>query len=606
MKSEHSDSPSVKYQASSIEQMLSTLSANLLSQRNAQGIWEGHLSSSALSTATALFALAQIGRQKYATLIDRGLRWLGQHQNADGGWGDTVDSPSNLSTSLLCYAALTVGAAERDTEQRCETYLKQKAGSLAATDLVKAVDSAYGKDKTFSVPILTMCALSGRLGPQGWTYVHSLPFELAALPRCLFRWLRLSVVSYALPALIAIGQVKYHHHPPRCPVKNQIRKKTRIGTLNLLTKLQPENGGFLEAAPLTSFVAMSLAACELNTHPVVTRAADFLVHGVREDGSWPIDTNLATWVTTQSIQALAAGGRLREHLDPEAQRTLATWLLETQHRQVHPYTESDPGAWAWSSLAGAVPDADDTAGALIALHNLAPKQQAVQLAAEAGVKWLLGIQNSDGGFPTFCRGWNKLPFDRSCPDITAHAYAALHRWQGQLGGKRGSRISRALKRALVYLEKEQHSDGFWLPLWFGNQQAADQANPVYGTSRVISHLAPTTSASAMLDRASQWLLSIQNVDGGWGGDRDINSSIEETALALEALTAYRSQITPDHERALQWLFDRTELGHSLAPTPLGLYFARLWYYETMYPLVFCIGALERLKQRIDQKGQIPS
>ena len=41
--------------------------------------------------------------------------------------------------------------------------------------------------------------------------VPLIPFELAAFPHWLFPRLRLSVVSYALPALIAMGEVKHHH-----------------------------------------------------------------------------------------------------------------------------------------------------------------------------------------------------------------------------------------------------------------------------------------------------------------------------------------------------------------------------------------------------------
>ena len=54
-------------------------------------------------------------------------------------------------------------------------------------------------------------------GLVSWDEVPSLPFELACLPQALFRFLRLPVVSYALPALIAIGQAVYHHRPPRNP-----------------------------------------------------------------------------------------------------------------------------------------------------------------------------------------------------------------------------------------------------------------------------------------------------------------------------------------------------------------------------------------------------
>jgi squalene-hopene/tetraprenyl-beta-curcumene cyclase len=74
--------------------------------------------------------------------------------------------------------------------------------------LAPAVVARYGKDRTFSVPILTLCALAGRLGTgrDAWRHVIPLPFELAACPPGWFAALRLPVVSYALPALIAIGQ----------------------------------------------------------------------------------------------------------------------------------------------------------------------------------------------------------------------------------------------------------------------------------------------------------------------------------------------------------------------------------------------------------------
>ena len=85
-----------------------TLRERLLAARNDQGHWVGHLSSSALSTATAAFALAQVDGARHRTWIERGLHWLCENQNTDGGWGDTIESPSNLSTTLLCYSAMSV------------------------------------------------------------------------------------------------------------------------------------------------------------------------------------------------------------------------------------------------------------------------------------------------------------------------------------------------------------------------------------------------------------------------------------------------------------------------------------------------------------------
>src|SRR5262249_5067882 len=163
----------------------------------------------------------------------------------------------------------------------------------------------YGKDRTFSVPILMTSALAGLVS---WREVPSLPFELACFPQSWFRFLRIPVVSYALPALIAIGQAVYHHRPPRNPATRLVRRKAIGKSSRVLKKIQPASGGFLEATPLTSFVTLALASVGRGDHPVVAKCVEFLAHSVRPDGSWPIDTNLATWVTTLSINALAAAG----------------------------------------------------------------------------------------------------------------------------------------------------------------------------------------------------------------------------------------------------------------------------------------------------------
>ena len=161
------------------------------------------------------------------------------------------------------------------------------------------------------MPILTVLALTGKLGAgtrEGWRLVPQLPFELAAFPHAWFQHLRLPVVSYALPALIAIGQVRHHFSPSRNPVARLLRDRVRGTTHDLLLAMQPDSGGYLEATPLTSFVVMSLAGMRRTDSAVVQAGIRFLTDSMRDDGSWPIDTNLSTWVTTLSIDALGAAG----------------------------------------------------------------------------------------------------------------------------------------------------------------------------------------------------------------------------------------------------------------------------------------------------------
>src|SRR5262245_55984154 len=124
----------------------------LLEERTAEGHWVGELSTSALSTATAISALALVQRNttvhgSIEGLIDRGAAWLAEHQNADGGWGDTVKSHSNISTTMLCRAAFHLtgtGTRHRDILERADVYMRQRFGATRE-EQAEAVRQRYGK-----------------------------------------------------------------------------------------------------------------------------------------------------------------------------------------------------------------------------------------------------------------------------------------------------------------------------------------------------------------------------------------------------------------------------------------------------------------------------
>src|SRR2546425_8778262 len=101
-------------------------------------------------STTAVCALAVVEKHnpsfrtpRSALRIQRGLDWLARHVNADGGWGDTTLSLSNISTTTLCWAAFgTVPGADEEYRHvvlGAESWLIQRAGGIQPGQLVPAV-----------------------------------------------------------------------------------------------------------------------------------------------------------------------------------------------------------------------------------------------------------------------------------------------------------------------------------------------------------------------------------------------------------------------------------------------------------------------------------
>jgi squalene-hopene/tetraprenyl-beta-curcumene cyclase len=76
--------------------------------------------------------------------------------------------------------------------------------------------------------------------------------------------------------------------------------------------------------------------------------------------------------------------------------------------------------------------------------------------------------------------------------------------------------------------------------------------------------------------------------------------MEETALAVEALAKARrhcsveplsDQIRGALERGVNWVVEAVEREEWRSPQPIGFYFAKLWYWERLYPLIFTTAAL---------------
>lgn len=179
--------------------------------------------------------------------------------------------------------------------------------------------------------------------------------------------------------------------------------------------------------------------------------------------------------------------------------------------------------------------------------------------------------------------------------------ACLNAYGGELSPNVFKQYRKAFLRMLNYLQKHQRQDGSWLPLWFGNQHAADHTNPVYGTAKVLTYLndilayewfdsSVEQKLKDLILLGEQFLLHVQNDDGSWGGGEAIPGTIEETALAISALAG--KKYDEACQAAFNWL-DQTYQQNGLKASPIGLYFASLWYDEKLYPITSYLEALSR-------------
>jgi squalene-hopene/tetraprenyl-beta-curcumene cyclase len=328
--------------AQQLERQLEDACRRLRDEMNGNGFWSGKLSSSALAVSVSIVAFQLFDADRYRARINRGLGWLFDTVGNDGGFGDTPGSESNISTSLLCYASISLCSPGGDNKEQIlkgiASYLRGRGIDLQSGNIARSILDFYGKDLTFSVPILSMLAICRVIGEEDVRNIPQLPFELSLLPHSVYRFFNLQVVSYAIPALIAVGIYLFRVKGCRNPLARWIRNRSIKPSLRKLEALMPGSGGFLEAIPLTAFTSMCLISCGYRYTRVVEKGLSFLEGQQRPDGSWPIDTDLSTWVTTLSVKAL--GAKLKDVLNNNEIQNIRKHLLD-----IHSTRIATPSTW---------------------------------------------------------------------------------------------------------------------------------------------------------------------------------------------------------------------------------------------------------------------
>ena len=278
-----------------------------------------------------------------------------------------------------------------------------------------------------------------------------------------------------------------------------------------------------------------------------------------------------------------------------------------------------PGGWAFQYANPHYPDLDDTAVVVMAMDRARRTGAGSRYdqAIDRGVEWIKGMQSRNGGWAAFDVDnthdyLNNIPFadhgaliDPPTEDVTARCVSML----AQLGETPDR--SESLSRGVDYLLSTQLQDGSWYGRW--------GLNYIYGTWSTLCALnaCGIDHSSAEIRKAVNWLVSIQNPDGGWGedgtsykldyrGHEPAASTSSQTAWALLGLMAVGEIDRPAVAKGVQYLL-QTQEGHGFWDedrfTATG--FPRVFYlryhgYRRFFPL-WALARYRNLKTSNDSR-----
>ena len=532
--------------AAALDAAIEKAQGHLLDLQYPSGYWWGELESNSTMEAEYLLLTHFLG-----IVDDDRRRKLANHitsrQRDDGTWGQFYGAPGDLSTTTECYFALKLAGVSPDEPRmrKARDFILSRGG--------------VPKTRVFTKVWLAL------FGQWSWKSIPVIPPEIMLLPD----WFPVTIYDFSswaratiVPLMILLdrkpvkpvpdwAQLDELHPVPRDQTSYSIERPKRLvgwetffyagdALLRLVNRLpwkptrsqalkraedwiiqhQEADGSWGGIQPPWVYSLMALHALGYPVdHTVVAKGlAGFENFSIEEGDTLRIQACISPlWDTALAMIGLQDSGIDSGH---PAVVKAAEWLLKEQvltggDWQVKAKTVP-PGGWAFEFDNDFYPDLDDTAEIVMALSAArVPAETEKGLAINRAVRWLLGMQSSNGGWAAFDKNntkylMSKIPFadfgetlDPPSVDVTAHILEML----GHLGH---DPTDPAVTKALAYVLSEQEEDGAWFGRW--------GVNYTYGTGAVLPALAALgfDMDTEPARRAVSWVLDHQNPDGGWG------------------------------------------------------------------------------------------
>ncbi len=614
-----------------VRNAISAAQRYLLSIQHGDGHWCGELEGDTILESEYILTLHFLGRTGEER-VRKAAEYLRRKQRPDGGWPNYEGGPADVSVSVKAYFALKLVGDDPSAPHmaRAREVILRLGGIEATNSFTRIYLSVFGQ--------------------WDWDDCPAVPPELVLLPDwfpfTLYKissWSRTIVV----PLAVVWAQKPFCPVPPRAQI-SELRTgfvperrmpRTILATFwyvffTAIDKILKA----VEAARLTPFRRRAIEESEKWIHerlvssdglgaifpPIINTIMAFRCLGyalddprlkaqerelerleIEDEETLRVQPCFSpVWDTAIASPALAASGVAAD--DP-ALRKAARWLLDHEVKQVGDWKRRAPeapvGGWYFEYANEFYPDTDDTAEVLTSLSQVRfPAEEediARREAIERGRKWLLGMQNDDGGWGAFDKGcvnevWTYIPFadhnamiDPSCEDITGRALEALH----NLGDRPDHP---AVRRAVEFLQSKQEADGTWYGRW--------GCNYIYGTWLALRGLlhAGEDLSKPRYQRTAEWFRARQNPDGGWG---ELQHSYEnpstkgtgpstpsQTAWVLMALFALGDTASASVSRGVEYLLRTQQYDGSWRDehwTATGfpkVFYLRYHLYATYFPL----------------------
>jgi squalene-hopene/tetraprenyl-beta-curcumene cyclase len=625
--------------AAALEASIASATRALLDERQPDGHWVFELEADCTIPAEYVLLRHYLGEPVDAVLEGKIANYLRRVQGTHGGWPLVHDGEFDMSASVKAYFAL-----------------KMIGDSVDASHMVRAREAMRSRGGAIHSNVFTRFMLA-MFEVTTWRSVPVLPVEIMLLPlwspfhiNKISYWARTTIVPLLVLAALkphaknvnGVGIDELFLQPPhsigttaRAPHQSRgwfalfraldsvlrlteplFPKKFRQRAIDAAVafieeRLNGEDGLGAIYPPIANVVMMYEVLGKPADYPprALTRKAleSLLVIGEHEAYCQPCVSPV--WDTSLTCHAMLESGG--EAALASANRGM-DWLLPKQVLDVKgdwavKAPNVRPGGWAFQYNNAYYPDLDDTAVVVMAMDRSrqATRSQAYDAAISRGREWIVGMQSRDGGWAAFDVNnleyyLNNIPFsdhgallDPPTEDVTARCVSML----AQLGET--TQNSKAVADGVAYLRRTQLAEGSWYGRW--------GLNYVYGTWSVLCALnaAGVSHDEPVMRKAVDWLVSIQNEDGGWGEDATSyrlnykgfdkrsdggSTTASQTAWALLGLMAAGEVGNPAVVRGVEYLKStQTEKGLWDEQRYTATGFPRVFYlryhgYSKFFPL----------------------